>query len=122
MKHLPQPPVQPALRATEAHEFWPGFIIGIVGFILLLTGAQHVTGVPTIQESSASEAQLVKAFSSGGLQYASRLAPPPPPRLGSGDPSAAADALEQWQRQRANTPAPTWKVRVDVGASTPCPT
>jgi hypothetical protein len=120
MKRVPQPPVQPALRASEEHSFWPGFILAVVGLVLLLSGARHATGVDTINGTPAQETELIKAFSKGGLQYASRIAPPPPPKIT--DQANVQEALQQWQSERANTPPPTWKVRVDTGATTPCPT
>ena|ERR1035437_2624187 len=119
-KRVPQPPMNPALRDVERHDFWPGFIAVIIGVVLAFCGARHLTGVDTVEGSTAWEAQLVKAFSSGGLQYADKLALPPPPKLD--DSIAAAEALDRWARQQANATPPKWKVRVDLGAKTPCPT
>ncbi len=79
-----------------------------------------MTGLGTATGDTASETQLVKAFSSGGLQFADQLAPPPPPRLS--DPAAEAEALDRWAKQQANPPPPNWKVRVDTAAAAPCPT
>jgi hypothetical protein len=120
MRRIPQPPVNPALRALERHDFWPGFVAALAGVMVAFCGARHLTGVDTVDGNTAWESQLVKAFSSGGLQYASRLAPAPPPRLD--DPAAEAEALDRWSRQQANAQPPAWKIRVDVGAKTPCPT
>jgi hypothetical protein len=120
-KRVPQPPVNPATRALERHDFWPGFAATLVGLIIVFCGARHLTSVGTKDGDKAWETQLVRAFSSGGLQYPSQVPPPPPPRLE--DPAAQAQALERWaKQQRANQEAPTWKVRVDVSAKTPCPT
>jgi hypothetical protein len=58
----------------------------------------------------------MRAFSTGGLQYADRVAPPPPPR--GDDPIA----MERWARQRASATQAAWKVRIDTEAKTPCPT
>jgi len=116
MRRVPQPPVNPAARDPERHDFWPGFIAALIGIILTFCGARHVTGVDTVDGGTASELQLVKAFSFDGLQYPDQIAPPPPPR--GNDP----EALERWARQTHNTEAPTWKVRVDTAAKTPCPT
>ena len=76
-------------------------------------GARHLTGVDTVEGDTAWETQLMKAFSSGGLQFADQVAPPPPPKGGD------AEALARWAKQSA---PPAWKVRVDAGAKTPCPT
>jgi hypothetical protein len=120
MIRIPQPPVNPALRDRERHEFWPGFIVALIGALLLFCGARHMTNVETVDGGNAWETQLVKAFSASGLQYASQIAPPPPPRVD--DPAAGAEALDRWAREQANAAPPTWKVRVDVEAKTPCPT
>jgi hypothetical protein len=115
---LPQPPVNPALRDLEHHDFWPGFIAALIGVILLFCGARHLTSVDTVEGNTAWETQLVKAFSAGGLQYP--VPPAPPPK--SDDSAAGAEALDRWTRLQASLPAPTWKVRVDTGARNPCPT
>ena len=120
MKRIPQPPVNPALRDTERHDFWPGFVAALIGCLLAVCGARHVTGVETVGSGTAWETQLVKAFSLGGLQYPHHVAPPPPPRLD--DPVAEAEALERWAKQDASAAEVTWKVRVDTSAKTPCPT
>jgi hypothetical protein len=120
MKRIPQPPVDPARRDLEQHGFWPGFVAILIGVVLVFGGARHLTAVDTVGGGTASEIQLVKAFSAGAVQYASRMAPPPPPKLD--DPTAQAEALERWARQQANWQPPTWKVRVDTAAQTPCPT
>lgn len=116
LRRIPQPPINPALRHREQHEFWTGFVVAVLGAVLLFCGARHVTGVDTVEGGTASEAQLIKAFSSSGLQYASRLAPVPPP---SGDDP---EALDRWARERAHAAAPTWNVRVDTSAKAACPT
>jgi hypothetical protein len=119
-KRIPQPPVNPALRALERHDFWPGFVVVLAGMIVTFCGARHLTSVDTVDENVASEIQLVKAFSSGGLQFPDQVAPPPPPNLDAvADPGAA---LDRWAKQQANVQSPAWKIRVDVGAKTPCPT
>jgi hypothetical protein len=119
-KRVPQPPVDPARRDLERHDFWPGFIAALIGVVLLFCGARHLTGVDTVGGSTASEAQLTKAFSAGGLQYADQLPPAPPPKFE--DSASSAEALDRWARQTAN-PAPlSWKVRVDTGAKKACPT
>jgi hypothetical protein len=120
MKCIPQPPVIPALRALEHHDFWSGFIVVLAGAVLAFCGARHLTGVDTVGGSTASEIQLVKAFSSGGLQYASQIVPAPPPKIE--DPAAEAEALDRWAKQQANATPPKWKIRVDADAKTPCPT
>jgi hypothetical protein len=120
MTRLPQPPLNPALRDLERHDFWPGFIAALAGVILVFCGARHLTGLDTADGDTAWETQLVKAFSNGGVQYASKISPPAPPKLD--DPDAQAEALDRWSREQANWQPPTWIVRVDTAAKTPCPT
>jgi hypothetical protein len=119
-KRVPQPPLNPAQRDRERHDFWPGFVAALIGGVLLFCGARHLTGVETVEGSTAWESQLTKAFSVCGLQYASQIPAPPPPKLD--DPAAAAEALDRWARQNASAAPPTWKVRVDTGAKKACPT
>lgn len=119
-KRIPQPPLNPALRDTEKHRFWPAFTVVTAGALLVLCGARHVTSIETTDGNSAWETQLVKAFSSGGLQYPQQVASPPPPNLE--DPAAMAAALDRWAKKNASAPAPSWKVRIDTSAATPCPT
>ncbi len=119
-KRVPQPPVNRELRPLERHGFWPGFVAIAAGALVTFCGARHLTSLETVAGGTAWEVQLIKAFATGGLQYASQLAPPPPPKLD--DSPTSAEALERWARQQANTPPPVWKVRVDAGAKTPCPT
>lgn len=119
MARVPQPPVNPALRDREEHGFWAGFALALLAAGLLVCGARHLTRVETVGGGTAWESQLVKAYSSGGLEYPHLAPPPPPPR---GDDPAQAAALERWARQTASYTPPTWKVRVDTNAKTPCPT
>jgi len=116
MRRIPQPPLDRTRRRLERHDFWPGFIAALIGVILTFCGARHLTGVDTVEGGTATETQLVKAFAFDGLQYPQHMAPPPPPK--GDDP----EALERWARQTRSAEAPTWKVRVDTAASTPCPT
>ena len=120
LQRLSQPPVNPALRDAEHHDSWAGFIVALIGLLLAVCGAWHVTDVETVGGGTAWETQLVKAFSSGGLQYPHQVAPPPPPKLD--DPAAEAEALDRWARQSASAALVPWKVRVDTSAKTPCPT
>jgi hypothetical protein len=101
-KRIPQPPVNPVLRAREHHDFWAGFVTALAAV------------------ATAWETQLIKAFSSDGLQYASQQAAPPPPRLDN--VANPAEVLDRWARQQANAQPLSWKIRVDVGSETPCPT
>ena len=120
MRRIPQPPVNPATRAIEGHEFWPGFVAALAGAVVMFCGARHLTGVGTSDGNTAWETQLVKAFSSGGVQYASQLPPPPPPDLNN-TPNPG-QAMDRWAKQLADARPPDWKIRVDVSAQTPCPT
>jgi hypothetical protein len=116
MRRVAQPPVDPASRDLERHDFWPGFVVALIGAILLFCGARNVTDVQTVEGGSAWETQLVRAFAFSGLQFADQVASPPPP---SGDDPAA---MERWARENRHFEMPTWKVRVDTAAKTPCPT
>ncbi len=124
MQRVPQPPLNPSLRASEEHDFWPGLVLVVAGAVFLFSGFRHVTGIDTVTGGSAWETQLIHAFSSGGLQHASKsqAAPPPKPADPGEDPSRAAAALDRWSKQQVAASALTWKVRVDTGAKTPCPT
>jgi len=120
MKRVPQPSVDPAARALERHDFWPGLAATLAGAALLFCGARHLTSVDTADGGSAWETQLMKAFSASGVQYASEQAAPPPPKLdGLANP---AEALDRWAKQQANARPPSWKIRVDLGAKAACPT
>ena len=115
-----QPPIQPALRDPERHDFWTGFVLTLIGLIVLVCGARHMTAVQTTDGQSAWETQMVKAFSSGGIRLLDQRAVPPPAPLD--DPAAQARAMEQYERNLARASGARWKVKVDTGASTPCPT
>jgi len=114
-----QPVIQPALRCPEHHDFWTGFVAAALAVLLLLTGAGHITGVETTEGNSARETQLIRAFSRGGIQRVETSSPPRPPD--PDDPSAMASYREQSQRAMASK-GPRWKVLVNLGAATPCPT
>jgi hypothetical protein len=120
-RRIPQPPLNAALRDREQHALWPGLAVALLGMALMVCGARHLTGVETVDGAAAWETQLVKAYSSGGLQYPERTPPPPPPPKFD-DPAGSAAALERWARQSAQAAPPPWKVRVDTAAKTPCPT
>ncbi len=117
---IEQPPIQPALRDPEGHDFWTGLVVVLIGLIVLVVGARHLTGVETTDAHTAWETQLVKAFSSGGIRLLDLTAVPPPPP--PDDPAARARAEEQFERNLAKASGPRWQVKVDTGASTPCPT
>ena len=74
MRRVPQPPVNPALREVERHDFWPGFVAVLFGVILVFCGARHLTNIDTADGGNAWETQLIMAFAFDGLQYADRLA------------------------------------------------
>ena len=118
MKRIPQPQVNPALRDTERHDFWPGFILALIAGVLLLCGAGHVTGVETQDGNSAWEFQLVRAFTSGGLEF-TEPGPPPDPSSFS-NPDEAAAAMDRAARAEALTLGARY--RVNIGAADPCPT
>ena len=116
MRRVPQPPVDASLRELERHSFWPGFVVVVVGVVLVFCGGRNLTGVETVQGGNAWETQLVRAFAFGGLQFADQLMPPSPP------PEDNPEAMERWLRENRSGEAPTWRVRVDTEARTPCPT
>jgi hypothetical protein len=116
MRRIPQPPLNPASRDVERHDFWPGLVAVLIGAVLAFCGARRLTNIDTVDGGSASEPQLIMAFAFDGLQYADRMAPPPPPK--GDDP----EALQRWARESRKAEAPAWKVRVDTSARTPCPT
>jgi hypothetical protein len=113
-----QPPIQPALRDAEHHDFWPGLVGALMGLILLLTGARHLTGVETTDGGGAWETQLIKAFSSGGLDYKDTTARP----AVTGPPDTPGQFLPPGQSDEPPEGGPIWTVRVNLGAKTPCPT
>jgi hypothetical protein len=117
-RRVEQPPIQPALRDQEHHDFWPGFICALIGLIVLVAGARHITGVETTDGNSAWETQLVKAFSCGGVQLVDRTARPVQP-----DPFRPPGTFPPPEPAREETAAgPRWIVKVNLGANTPCPT
>jgi len=122
MRRVPQPPINPAARPLETREFWPGFIAAVIGLVLAYSGARHFTKIETVDGGTASEIELVRAYAFGGLQFGSKVAPPPPPRPIPDNPAATAEAMYRWEQQRAEFKPPTWKVRVDTAAAAPCPT
>lgn len=95
-------------------------VAAVGGLIILFCGARHLTGVETMEGDTAWETQLVKAFSSGGVRYASEQAPLPPPDFNAS--ANPAEALDRRAKQQADVQPPTWKIRVDARAVTPCPT
>ena len=113
-----QPPIIPSARESEARDAWAGLALGCLALTLLLCGVSHITGIDTLAGSGASEYQLMKAFSSGGLRYSDAMAPPDPSVLN--DPALSAAAFERLQQR--NRPFPKITYRVDTGATTPCPT
>lgn len=113
-----QPPIDPAARDPERHDFWAGFIPALIGLLVIVCGARHMTNVDTVEGNTAWETQLVKALSSGGLEYMDAAAAPPPTAMQ--DPFTAAAALERVERQNAK--AARIKFRVNTGAANPCPT
>ena len=116
LKLIPQPPINPAARDREQHDFWPGFIFALIGLLVIFCGARHMTGIDTTDGNSAWEMQLVKSFTSGGLEYSmpGSFAESPPPD----DPAAEAKAAEQMSKPKSGK----LTYRVNVGAQTPCPT
>jgi len=120
MRRVPQPPVNAAARPLEVHDFWPAFVVVVIALVLGFSGARRLTALETVDGGTATEGQLIRAFSTGGLKFPEPGAAPPPM---AEDPAQAAQALERWERQNARqAAAPAWKVRVDTEAKTSCPT
>ena len=117
-ERVKQPPVNPLLRDPERHDFWPGFILVIIAGILMLCGGWHVTNVETTEGNTAREFQLIKSFTSGGLQVVDSVFVPDPASFE--DPAAAAAALERMAQEEAK--GFRIKYRVNTGAADPCPT
>jgi len=115
-QRVPQPPLNAALRDLEHHDFWGGFVVALIGLVLVFGGVRHLTGIETVEGGTATEMQLMKAYSFSGLQFPDQLPVPRPPE---GNDLAA---LDRWMKQNAHPVAPAWKVRVDLGAKTACPT
>ena len=118
MKRVAQPPVNPALRDTEQRDFWPALILSVIAAALLFSGLKHITNVETLEGDAARELQLIKAFSSGGLEVANAVKVSDPAAFD--DPAAAAAALEKFAKAEAQPFR--IKYRVNTGAADPCPT
>lgn len=117
-RRIPQPQVIARLRPTEAHGGWLGLMVILIAAALLTTGAQHWTQVNTTDGNSAKEAQLVKAFTCGGLQAKTAVTMPDLSQYD--DPAQAAAALDRMARERAHS-FPI-RYQVNTGAADPCPT
>ena len=115
---VPQPPVVPQQRDPEHPAFWPGFVVVVVAVLLLFVGALNLTVVPTEDDESARETQLVKAFARGGLQFREARVRLDPATLA--DPGRAASAMDQAARI-ADLPLRE-RYRVNPNATDPCPT
>ena len=115
---MSQPPISALQRDPEHHAFWPGLVLVVIAVVLVLAGARHMTNVGTTDGESAWETQLVKSFTSGGLEAVNPVKVPDPASFE--DPAAAAAALERMAREEAT--GPRIKYRVNVGAADPCPT
>ena len=73
----------------------------------------------TTSGGTAWEVQLIRAFSNGGLRYAEIAAPATVAEVTS--PAGAQAAFQRSETLRRETRGHS-KVRVDLGANTPCPT
>lgn len=115
---VPQPPVVPQTRDPEQHAFWPGLLGVLVASLLLLIGSLDLTAVPTEDDGSARETQLVKAFARGGLRFQEARVRLDPATLA--EPGRAAAAMDQAARI-ADLPLRE-RYRVNLSAADPCPT
>jgi hypothetical protein len=108
----------PALRSVEARNFWPALLLTLVAAVLLSSGLRHVTTIETKDGDAARELQLIKSFSTGGLEVANAVTPPDPAAFDS--PEAAAAALERYAEARRQPFHIKYHVNTD--AADPCPT
>ena len=116
----PQPPIDRYRRSVEAHDFWVGAVVAVIGILVLAGGLVRVTGLETLDGDAAWETQLVRAFAVGGLKYTLPAAPTSDrfgqaSTLGPRSPDGPDSQPGIAQTRRA-------RVRVDTGATTPCPT
>jgi len=117
-KRVEQPPVNPALRNPERHDFWPPLALVLIAGVLIFCGGWHVTNLETTDGEAAREVQLIKALASGGLQVADSVSVPDPASFD--DPAAAAEALDRMAREEAQ--GSRIRYRINTGAADPCPT
>jgi hypothetical protein len=110
--------VRPDLRDREHHDFWSGLVAVLIGVVLLVSGATHLTGIETLEGSAAREVQLVKAFAKGGLEWYE----PPPIIVPNPEQDPAGAAAAYAQMERAQVQPARGKYRVNTGAVDPCPT
>jgi hypothetical protein len=118
VQRIAQPDVQRFSRSLEQRDGWVGLALVLTSVALLICGARHLTGLSTTDGETASERQLVKAFSSGGLHASNPAAMPAPSVLNDSDQRAAA--FDKFQRRDRSLDKLTY--RVDTTATTPCPT
>ena len=118
-ERVKQPAIQPALRDRERHDFWPGLVCALIGLILLVSGARHLTGVETTGGETAWETELVKAFSNGGVQQVDTTVRPKRPEIPH--PPGAFLPPEP-PPPEAPTDGPRWAIKVNLGATGGCPT
>jgi hypothetical protein len=91
-------------------------VVALIGLLLAFAGVRHVTAIETVGGSNSTEIQLMRAYSLSGLQFPDQVAAPRPPE---GNDLAA---LDRWMKKNGHLVQPSWKVRVDLGAKTACPT
>jgi hypothetical protein len=112
-----QPAQTQASRNVGGRGFGPGFVLIVLGLALGVWGIARLTKAETVDGGKASERQLTKAFTSGGLEP---VEPKPPP--GVQDPS-----LPPWLPPDVRPPppkakTPKHKFRVNTGATAACKT
>ena len=112
-----QPAQAQASRDVGSRGFWPGFVLIALGLVLGVWGIARLTKAETVDGGKASERQLTKAFTSGGLQPVEPKLPP-----GVSDPSLAPGLPPDAQPPPPKTKTAKHKFRVNTGATTPCPT
>lgn len=120
IQQTPQPPINRLTRQTEEHDFWTGTVVAVIGLLFFIVGLRHLTGIETLDGNSAWETQIVKAFSTSGLRYGESTAAVSPAL-----PDISAEAkspLDHFNKAGTKKSHSIGRVRVDAGASTPCPT
>ena len=80
-KRVHQPPIDPERRDTEARGRWTGIALGVIGVAAVMLGLGRQTSLPLPDGSRATERQIVRAFTRGGLHVARSRTQPAGPRI-----------------------------------------
>ena len=120
MQRVPQPDIDPSARDRERRSSWPGLVLGVVGLLTGLFGLGRVTDVETVGGGLAIESEINMAFAHGGVRV---VTPKPGPAM------SPETGLPPWTGPLGLAGGPGMgeregklKLRVDAGATSPCPT